>query len=73
MTLKNIDVAKNVITFGCFVTPDEIETSLKISRTCVNSILHDHLKVKNVFSGPPQFISREKARLFEKKKPGKKK
>ena len=50
MTPKHIDAVRKLIASDHHVTYDAIETSLNISRTRVNSILCDHLKVEKLRS-----------------------
>lgn len=50
VTSENIESLIKLIASDLYVTYDEIETSLHISRTCLYYILNDHLKVLLVCS-----------------------
>ena len=50
MTFEHIDDVRKLIASDRHVTYDEVETFLNISKICMHSILHDHLKIKKVCS-----------------------
>ena len=50
VTSKPINAVRKLTTSDWHVTHDETEISLNISRICIHSILHNHLKEKKVCS-----------------------